>query len=68
MVTCSLPEPNTFPATPELQAKSMFCLSLCTDFLAVPVKIFVNRTVEVASSEYKFYNCAAPIHKADNNS
>lgn len=44
----------------------MFFHLLCTDFVAVPVKIFVNGTVEVASSEYKFYNCAAAIHKADN--
>ncbi|XP_076128348.1 plexin-B2b isoform X2 [Alosa pseudoharengus] len=55
MVTCSLPEPNAIPPTPEQQ-----------DFVAVPVKVFVNSTVEVASSEYKFYNCAATIHKAKN--
>ncbi|XP_062403466.1 plexin-B2b [Sardina pilchardus] len=55
MVTCSLPEPNAIPPTPEQQ-----------DFVAVPVKVFVNSAVEVASSEYKFYNCAAAIHKAEN--
>lgn len=37
-----------------------------TDFVAVPVKIFVNGSVQVASSEYKFYNCAAAVRKAEN--
>ncbi|XP_063053202.1 plexin-B2b [Engraulis encrasicolus] len=55
MVTCSLPEPYAIPPTPEQQ-----------DFVAVPLKIFVNKTVEVAASEYKFYNCAAAIHKSPN--
>ncbi|KAL2093878.1 hypothetical protein ACEWY4_011190 [Coilia grayii] len=55
MVTCTLPEPYAIPPTPAQQ-----------DFVAVPVKIFVNKTMEVVSSEYKFYNCAAAIHRSPN--
>ncbi|XP_057185372.1 plexin-B2b isoform X1 [Triplophysa rosa] len=54
-VSCRLPEPHLIPTTPEHQ-----------DFVAVPVKIFVNGSVQVASSEYKFYNCAAAVRKAEN--
>ncbi|XP_051548054.1 plexin-B2-like isoform X2 [Myxocyprinus asiaticus] len=54
-VSCRLPEQHLIPPTPEQQ-----------DYVAVPVKIVVNGSVEVASSEYKFYNCAAAVHKAEN--
>ncbi|XP_072528708.1 plexin-B2a [Salminus brasiliensis] len=54
-VVCALPNPQSIPPTPETQ-----------DFLAVPVKIIVNKTVEVAAHEYKFYNCAAVVKKAAN--
>jgi hypothetical protein len=32
----------------------------------VPVKIFVNETVELATREFKFYNCSATVRKAEN--
>ncbi|XP_030643312.1 plexin-B2a [Chanos chanos] len=54
-VICSLPDPIDVPPTPEEQ-----------DYVAVPVKILVDKNVEVASSEYKFYNCAAIVKKAEN--
>uniref|UniRef100_A0A8C2ALG3 Plexin b2b n=1 Tax=Cyprinus carpio TaxID=7962 RepID=A0A8C2ALG3_CYPCA len=54
-ISCRLPEQHLIPATPAHQ-----------DFVAVPVHIFVNGSVEVASSEYKFYNCAATVRKAEN--
>ncbi|XDV53389.1 hypothetical protein PO909_021900 [Leuciscus waleckii] len=54
-ISCRLPEQSHIPPTPAHQ-----------DFVAVSVSIFVNRSVEVASSEYKFYNCAAAVRKAEN--
>ncbi|XP_071390824.1 plexin-B2b [Centroberyx affinis] len=54
-VTCALPLPSDIPPTPEDQ-----------DFVAVPVKIFVNESVELATREFKFYNCAATVRKAEN--
>uniref|UniRef100_A0A673L8J3 Plexin-B2-like n=1 Tax=Sinocyclocheilus rhinocerous TaxID=307959 RepID=A0A673L8J3_9TELE len=36
------------------------------DFVAVPVKITVNDGVEVASSEFEFYNCAAVVKRSEN--
>ncbi|KAM3870270.1 plexin-B2b [Diretmus argenteus] len=54
-VTCALPHPAAIPPTPEDQ-----------DFVAVPLKIFVNESVELATSEFKFYNCAATVKKAEN--
>ncbi|XP_078138497.1 plexin-B2-like [Centroberyx gerrardi] len=54
-VTCALPHPSDIPPTPEDQ-----------DFVAVPVKIFVNESVELATREFKFYNCAATVRKAEN--
>uniref|UniRef100_A0A8C5FTA4 Plexin b2b n=1 Tax=Gadus morhua TaxID=8049 RepID=A0A8C5FTA4_GADMO len=54
-VICNLPNPAHIPATPEGQ-----------DFVAVPVKIFVNETVELATREFKFYNCSATVRKAEN--
>ncbi|XP_067090022.1 plexin-B2b [Osmerus mordax] len=54
-VTCSLPHTAALPPTPEDQ-----------DFVAVPVKIYVNETVELATREFKFYNCSATVKKAEN--
>ncbi|XP_016107110.1 plexin-B2-like [Sinocyclocheilus grahami] len=54
-ISCRLPELHLIPLTPAHQ-----------DFVAVPVQIFVNGSVQFASSEYKFYNCAAAIRKAEN--
>uniref|UniRef100_A0A8C6U2I5 Plexin b2a n=1 Tax=Neogobius melanostomus TaxID=47308 RepID=A0A8C6U2I5_9GOBI len=55
VVTCSLPEPANIPPTPEQQ-----------DFVSVPVKVVVNKVIEVASSKYNFYNCAATVRKNPN--
>uniref|UniRef100_A0A8B9L769 Plexin B2 n=1 Tax=Astyanax mexicanus TaxID=7994 RepID=A0A8B9L769_ASTMX len=54
-VFCALPNPGSIDQTPETQ-----------DFLALPVKIMVNRNIEVAVGEYKFYNCAAVVKRAAN--
>ncbi|KAI4903611.1 hypothetical protein NFI96_015160 [Prochilodus magdalenae] len=54
-VTCHLPDPSSIPPTPETQ-----------DYVAVPIKIMVNDTIEVVASEYKFYNCAAVVRKTAN--
>ncbi|CAL8359228.1 unnamed protein product [Lota lota] len=54
-VICALPDPAHIPATPKDQ-----------DFVAVPVKIFVNETVELATREFNFYNCSATVRKAEN--
>uniref|UniRef100_A0A3P8VPT2 Plexin b2b n=1 Tax=Cynoglossus semilaevis TaxID=244447 RepID=A0A3P8VPT2_CYNSE len=54
-VSCSLPQPSQIPQTPEGQ-----------DFVAVAVSVFVNGTVELATQEYKFYNCAATVKKSEN--
>ncbi|CAL8260986.1 unnamed protein product [Merluccius merluccius] len=54
-VICDLPDPRHIPPTPEDQ-----------DFVAVPIKIFVNETVELATREFKFYNCSATLRKAEN--
>lgn len=37
-----------------------------SDFVAVPVRIFVNDTVELATRDFKFYNCAATVRKSEN--
>lgn len=55
VVTCSLPEPANIPSTPDHQ-----------DFVSVPVKVVVNKDIEVASSKYHFYNCAATVRKNPN--
>ncbi|KAI5100170.1 plexin-B2 precursor, partial [Silurus meridionalis] len=55
MVRCNLPPPNRLPPTPPQQ-----------DSVAVPVRIFVNDSVEVASRDYEFYDCAAAVRKAEN--
>ncbi|XP_037111144.1 plexin-B2b [Syngnathus acus] len=54
-VTCDLPPPWLIPHT-----------SGHRDFVAVPVKIFVNETVELATRDYQFYNCAATVMKSEN--
>ncbi|RXN05275.1 plexin-B2-like protein [Labeo rohita] len=54
-ISCRLPEQHLIPSTRAQQ-----------DFVSVPVHIFVNGSVEVVSSEYKFYNCAAAVRKAEN--
>ncbi|KAJ8416328.1 hypothetical protein AAFF_G00356160, partial [Aldrovandia affinis] len=54
-VTCNLIHLVHIPATPDGQ-----------DFVAVPVRILVNETVEVAADEFKFYNCSAAMRKAEN--
>uniref|UniRef100_A0A4W4E4I0 Sema domain-containing protein n=1 Tax=Electrophorus electricus TaxID=8005 RepID=A0A4W4E4I0_ELEEL len=36
------------------------------DFVTVPVKLVVDDTIEVAASEFKFYNCTAVVQKAAN--
>ncbi|KAK2832460.1 hypothetical protein Q7C36_015922 [Tachysurus vachellii] len=54
-VVCALPNPVDIPPTPEMQ-----------DYVAVPVKIIMNRSIEVTHGEYKFYNCAAVVKNAVN--
>ncbi|XP_068458490.1 plexin-B2b [Clinocottus analis] len=54
-VSCDLPSPLLLPQTPEDQ-----------DFVAVAIRIFVNETVELATREFKFYNCAATVRKSEN--
>ncbi|TRY62363.1 hypothetical protein DNTS_020994 [Danionella cerebrum] len=36
------------------------------NFVAVPLKITVNGKIDVASSAFEFYNCAAVVKKSDN--
>ncbi|CAL1568366.1 unnamed protein product [Knipowitschia caucasica] len=55
VVTCALPEPANIPSTPEQQ-----------DFVSVPVRVMVNTDIEVTSSHYHFYNCAATVRKNPN--
>ncbi|TWW64893.1 Plexin-B2 Precursor [Takifugu flavidus] len=55
LVTCSLPDPVEIPPTPDQQ-----------DYVSVPVKILVNKNIEVTSGEYHFYNCAATVRKNQN--
>ncbi|KAM9403073.1 plexin-B2-like [Salvelinus alpinus] len=54
-VTCALPDPVNIPSIHDKQ-----------DFVTVQVKILVNHGIEVTSSEYKFYNCAATVRKSEN--
>uniref|UniRef100_A0A1A8RPX9 Plexin b2b n=2 Tax=Nothobranchius rachovii TaxID=451742 RepID=A0A1A8RPX9_9TELE len=54
-VFCDLPQPSLIPHTPEDQ-----------DFVAASIRIFVNETVELATREFKFYNCAATVRKSEN--
>ncbi|KAJ7997876.1 hypothetical protein DPEC_G00216720, partial [Dallia pectoralis] len=53
-VTCVLPNPSSLPATPDHQ-----------DFVAVPIKLFFNDTVELATKDFEFYNCSATVKKAE---
>ncbi|XP_076743234.1 plexin-B2-like [Maylandia zebra] len=54
-VSCDLPQPGLIPKTPEGQ-----------DFVVVAIRIFVNETVELATREFMFYNCAATVRKSEN--
>ncbi|XP_037623495.1 plexin-B2b [Sebastes umbrosus] len=54
-VSCDLPDPSLIPHTLEDQ-----------DFVAVAIRIFVNESVELATREFKFYNCAATVRKSEN--
>ncbi|XP_074553968.1 plexin-B2-like [Halichoeres trimaculatus] len=54
-VTCSLPHPSNIPVTENEQ-----------DYVSVKVKVLVNEGIEVASDEYRFYNCAATVRKNPN--
>ncbi|XP_035282714.1 plexin-B2-like isoform X1 [Anguilla anguilla] len=54
-ITCRLADHVRIPPTPDKQ-----------DFVAVPVKILVNETVEVAAQHFKFYNCSAAMKKVEN--
>uniref|UniRef100_A0A665XBA2 Sema domain-containing protein n=1 Tax=Echeneis naucrates TaxID=173247 RepID=A0A665XBA2_ECHNA len=40
--------------------------SVASDFVAVAIRLFVNKTVELATQEFKFYNCAATVRKSEN--
>lgn len=40
--------------------------AVSSDFVAVAVSIFVNETVELATRDFKFYNCAATVRKSEN--
>uniref|UniRef100_A0AAQ4P2Z2 Plexin b2b n=1 Tax=Gasterosteus aculeatus aculeatus TaxID=481459 RepID=A0AAQ4P2Z2_GASAC len=54
-VSCDLPNPSLIPPTPADQ-----------DFVAVAIRVFVNETVELATRDFKFYNCAATVKKSEN--
>uniref|UniRef100_A0A3Q3JHN6 Sema domain-containing protein n=1 Tax=Monopterus albus TaxID=43700 RepID=A0A3Q3JHN6_MONAL len=54
-ISCDLPYPSLIPQTPEDQ-----------DFVAVAIGIFINESVELATREFKFYNCAATVRKSEN--
>ncbi|XP_073724722.1 plexin-B2 isoform X2 [Misgurnus anguillicaudatus] len=54
-VSCALPTSDSISPTPDMQ-----------DFVAVPVKIKVNSHIEVASSAFNFYDCAAVVKSAKN--
>ncbi|XP_065145858.1 plexin-B2-like isoform X1 [Paramisgurnus dabryanus] len=54
-VSCALPTSYSISPTPDMQ-----------DFVAVPVKIKVNSHIEVASSAFHFYDCAAVVKSAKN--
>lgn len=52
-VTCLLPDVEKIPPTPEDK-----------DYVALPVKLTLNDKIELTSSEYKFYDCAAVVKEA----
>ncbi|KAJ0069817.1 hypothetical protein NL108_014738 [Boleophthalmus pectinirostris] len=54
-VSCELPQPSMIPQTLDDQ-----------DFVAVAITVFVNDSVELATRDFKFYNCAATVKKAEN--
>ncbi|KAM6895544.1 plexin-B2a [Xenentodon cancila] len=54
-LTCSLPDPVNIPPTPDLQ-----------DYVSIPVRILVNKTTQLTSGEYHFYNCAATVRNNQN--
>uniref|UniRef100_A0A3Q2PA14 Plexin b2a, tandem duplicate 1 n=1 Tax=Fundulus heteroclitus TaxID=8078 RepID=A0A3Q2PA14_FUNHE len=54
-VVCSLPEAKDIPPTRGQQ-----------DFVSVPVKVVLNKTIELTSGEYRFYNCSATVTKNPN--
>lgn len=39
---------------------------MSSDFVAVAIRVFVNETVELATRDFKFYNCAATVKKSEN--
>uniref|UniRef100_A0A667Y273 Plexin b2b n=1 Tax=Myripristis murdjan TaxID=586833 RepID=A0A667Y273_9TELE len=47
-------------------ATCITCFVVPSDFVAVPIKIFVNETVELATRDFQFYNCAATVRRAEN--
>ncbi|XP_013888336.1 plexin-B2 [Austrofundulus limnaeus] len=55
LVQCSLPYPEIIPPTLPQQ-----------DYVSVPVQVLLNRTIELTSGEYHFYNCAATVRKNEN--
>uniref|UniRef100_A0AAY4ESD4 Sema domain-containing protein n=1 Tax=Denticeps clupeoides TaxID=299321 RepID=A0AAY4ESD4_9TELE len=54
-VTCKLPQPYLIPPTPVDQ-----------DFVAIEIKILVGDGIEVTSSEFHFYDCAAVVKSSEN--
>uniref|UniRef100_A0AAX7TZF5 Sema domain-containing protein n=1 Tax=Astatotilapia calliptera TaxID=8154 RepID=A0AAX7TZF5_ASTCA len=42
------------------------CFTVSSDFVVVAIRIFVNETVELATREFMFYNCAATVRKSEN--
>ncbi|XP_004083331.2 plexin-B2 [Oryzias latipes] len=54
-VACSLPNLEVIPPTPGDR-----------DFVSVPLKIRVNKTTEVTSGKFHFYNCAATVRSNEN--
>uniref|UniRef100_A0A671QFN5 Plexin-B2-like n=1 Tax=Sinocyclocheilus anshuiensis TaxID=1608454 RepID=A0A671QFN5_9TELE len=49
-----------------LKYAHMILICMCVDFVAVQVKIMVNDGIEVASSAFEFYNCAAVVKRSEN--
>uniref|UniRef100_A0A672SRZ7 Plexin B2 n=1 Tax=Sinocyclocheilus grahami TaxID=75366 RepID=A0A672SRZ7_SINGR len=49
-----------------LKYAHMILICMCVDFVSVQVKITVNDGVEVASSAFEFYNCAAVVKRSEN--
>uniref|UniRef100_A0A8C6Q7S1 Plexin b2b n=1 Tax=Nothobranchius furzeri TaxID=105023 RepID=A0A8C6Q7S1_NOTFU len=49
-----------------MELHSHACFTNIYNFVAVSIRIFVNETVELATREFKFYNCAATVRKSEN--